>query len=85
MASAQSSSDEQSPVENARDELQESVPKAAETLCDLLEAEDERIQIRAAETILDRAGLTKAKQSSNTRAKEEVGGATKDSPLDDLL
>jgi hypothetical protein len=64
-----------SPVEDARDELQDAVPKAAETLRDLLDAEDERVQIRAAEAILDRAGLTKAKmQSSATKAQVQIGG-----------
>lgn len=84
MATADSSTDAV-PVEEARDELQAAVPKAAETLVDLLEAEDERVQIRAAETILDRAGLTKAKAVSTRSAQQDVGGATKEDPLDDLL
>lgn len=84
MATADST-DSAVPVENARDELQDAVPKAAETLCDLLEADDERVQIRAAEAILDRAGLTKAKAVSNSTAKQDIGGATKEGPLDDLL
>ena len=62
------------PVEDARDELQAAVPKAAETLKNLLDAEDERVQIRAAEAILDRAGLTKAKGYSRTKAQVQVGG-----------
>lgn len=62
------------PVEDARDELQAAVPKAAETLKDLLDAEDERIQIRAAEAVLDRAGLTKAKQYPTKTAQVEIGG-----------
>ena len=67
--------DDRTPVETARDELQDAVPKAAETLQDLLDAEDERVQIRAAEAILDRAGLTKAKmQSSATTAQVQIGG-----------
>jgi hypothetical protein len=82
---------EQTPVEDARDELQSAVPKAAETLRDLLDAEDERVQIRAAEAILDRAGLTKAKmQSSATKAQVDVGGgeregsgAVQNDPLED--
>jgi len=80
-----SSNAEQSPAEDARDELQDAVPQAAETLCDLLDAEDERVQIRAAEAILDRAGLTKARAVSHSTAKEEIGGATREGPLDDLL
>lgn len=73
MSTTDSASDA-TPVEDARDELQESVPKAARTLRDLLDAEDERIQIRAAEAILDRAGLTKAKGYSRTKAQVQVGG-----------
>jgi hypothetical protein len=82
---------EQTPVEDARDELQSAIPKAAEILRDLLDAEDERVQIRAAEAILDRAGLTKAKmQSSATKAQVHVGGgeregsgAVQNDPLED--
>jgi len=73
MSTADSTSDA-TPVEDARDELQESVPKAARTLRDLLDAEDERIQIRAAEAILDRAGLTKAKAYGTKSAQVEIGG-----------
>lgn len=65
---------EPTPVEDARDELQDSVPKAARTLRDLLDAEDERVQIRAAEAILDRAGLTKAKSYGTKQAQVEIGG-----------
>ena len=75
------------PVENARDELQEAVPEAAATLRELLEAEDERVQIRAAEAILDRAGVTKGKRITATAAAKDVDGesSTFDDPLDDLL
>jgi hypothetical protein len=62
------------PVVTARDELQEAVPKAAETLRDLLDADDERVQIRAAEAVLDRAGLTKAETYSHTIAQVQIGG-----------
>jgi hypothetical protein len=83
MATAESS-DEYSSTERARDELQEAVPDAAKKLRDLLDADDERIQIRAAEAILDRAGITKAKANSVRTAQREVGGGdTKDE--DDLL
>jgi len=85
MATAESSSEDAAPVETARDELQAAIPEAAATLRDLLDAEDERVQIRAAEAILDRAGLSGASNPSATRAKRQVGGATKDAPLDDLL
>lgn len=73
MTTADSSTDT-TPVEAARDELQDSVPKAAETLADLLDAEDERVQIRAAEAILDRAGLTKSDKWSNRKAQVQIGG-----------
>lgn len=86
MATANESPDaERPPVDAACDELQAAVPEAAATLCELLDAEDERVQIRAAEAILDRAGLTKGRRISATSAKREVGGATKDDPFDDLL
>lgn len=76
MATADPDTDtEQTPVEDARDELQDAVPEAAETLRELVDAEDEWVQIRAAEAILDRAGLTKAKmQSSAIKAQTQVGG-----------
>lgn len=74
MSTTGGSSTEQSAVEDARDELQAAIPKAAETLCDLLDAEDERVQIRAAEAILDRAGLTKAKAYSTKQAQVHIGG-----------
>lgn len=62
------------PIDDARAELQAAVPEAAETLRNLLDAEDERVQIRAAETILDRAGLSKAKKVSTGGAQQDVGG-----------
>ena len=75
MATAESAEDvDTSPVEDARDELQASIPKAAETLTDLLDAEDERVQIRAAEAILDRAGLTKADKYDTVDAQIQIGG-----------
>ena len=85
MATADSAGERTAPVENARDELQEAVPKAAETLTDLLDADDERGQIRAAEAILDRAGLTKAKSTGVRSAQADVGGETREDPLDGLL
>lgn len=73
------------PVEDARDELQEAVPEAAVKLRELLGAKDERVQIRAAEAILDRAGVTKAKRTSTTTAARDVGGESRDDDLDALL
>lgn len=81
MATADSPAD--APAEEARDELQEAIPKAAATLTDLLDADDERVQIRAAEAILDRAGLTKAKRVTATSAAKDVGGEV--SELDELI
>jgi hypothetical protein len=43
MATTSEASSEQSPVEDARDELQSAVPEAAATLRELLAAEDERV------------------------------------------
>lgn len=74
MASADSSNDPPAPADTARAELQEAVPEAAETLRGLLDAEDERVQIRAAEAILDRAGVVKAKRVSSRSAERKVGG-----------
>lgn len=68
------------PVETARDELRDAVPEAAATLRDLLDAEDERIQIRAAEAILDRAGVSKAKRITSTSAEKDVGGKESNTP-----
>lgn len=86
MATANETPDaERPPVDDVHDELQAAVPDAAATLRDLLDAEDERVQIQAAEAILDRAGLTKGRRTSATSAKREVGGATKDDPFDELL
>ena len=61
-------------LDTARTELRDAVPEAAETMRDLLDAEDERVQLRAAEAILDRAGITKAKASTITVAQRDVGG-----------
>ena len=77
------SPDASPPVDDARDELQEAVPKAAKKLTELLDAEDERIQIRAAEAILDRAGVVKAKRVTSTSASKKVGGESTNS-LHDL-
>lgn len=82
---------EQPPIDDARAELQEAVPEAAETLRDLLAAEDERIQLRAAEAILDRAGLSKAKATTTGSAKQEIGGEPpkygpgSDDPLENIF
>ena len=74
MATTDSPGEGSAPVDDAREELQAAVPEAAATLRGLLEAEDERIQLRAAEAILDRAGVTKAKKLSTRAAARDVGG-----------
>jgi len=74
-------SEKRIPVEDAREELKEAVPEAAETLRGLLDAEDERVQIRAAEAILDRAGVVKANRVTATSAEKEVGGKESDLPF----
>ncbi|KDE57430.1 hypothetical protein EL22_12225 [Halostagnicola sp. A56] len=76
------------PIEDARDELQTAVPEAAETLRELLDADDEGVQIRAAEAILDRAGITKGKRVSATSAAKDVGGESSssfDDPFEDFI
>ena len=91
MATASDSASERPPVDEARDELQAAVPEAAAKLRDLLEAEDERIQIRAAEAILDRAGVSKSKRITSTTAEKDVGGkdrygrSSSGSGIDDLF
>jgi hypothetical protein len=67
------------PIEAGRDELQAAIPQAAGKLTELLEADDERVQIRAAEAILDRAGLTKAQSYSRVTAQVQVGGGERES------
>jgi len=66
------------PIEQGRDELQAAIPQAAGKLTELLEADDERVQIRAAEAILDRAGLTKAQSYSRLTAQVQVGGGDRE-------
>lgn len=66
------------PIEQGRDELQAAIPQAAGKLTELLEADDERVQIRAAEAILDRAGLTKAQSYSRLTAQVQVGGGERE-------
>ena len=61
-------------LDAAREELRESVPEAAETIRDLLDADDERVRLRAAEAILDRAGLSKASAPKAAKAQKSVGG-----------
>ena len=72
------------PVDTARESLQHAVPKAAETLTDLLDSDDDRIRIRAAEAILDRAGVVKAKRVTSTTASKKVGGESSLDSLHDL-
>jgi len=74
-------STEVKPIEAGRDELQAAIPQAADTLTELLEADDEKVQIRAAEAILDRAGLTKAQSYSRISAQVQVGGGERDSTM----
>lgn len=81
MASADTATDGP-PVQRARGELNDAVPEAAETLRELLDADDERIQIRAAEAILDRAGVTKAKRITSHQAERDVGGRGDSGPGD---
>lgn len=84
MVTADSSDSETPPIDAARAELQTAVPEAAAALRNLLDAEDERVQIRAAEAILDRAGVTKAQKTSTHAATRDVGGEG-DDDLTDLL
>jgi hypothetical protein len=78
------SDSERTAAEQGRDELREAVPRAASTLSALLDAEDESVRIRAAEAILDRAGVTKGKTISATAAERKLEDDDKDE-LEGLL
>lgn len=69
--------DGDSNLNTAREELCDAVPEAAETIRGLPEADDERVRLRAAEAVLDRAGLTKAETAWLTTVKTEVGDVDK--------
>ncbi|WP_458190861.1 hypothetical protein [Haladaptatus sp. NG-WS-4] len=75
--STTTATDEKPAVELARGELQQAVPEAAEVMRDLLDAEDERIQLKAAQAVLDRAGITEAKATTTRSAEISVGGEEK--------
>lgn len=62
-----------SSLDTARSELCDAIPVAAATMRELLDAEDDRVRLRAAEAILDRAGITKAKSMSSPKVQREVG------------
>jgi HEAT repeat protein len=82
MAAANTSGDADSEsLDAARTKLRDAVPDAAETMHEPLDAEDERVRLRAAEAILDRAGVTKAKASTTTVAKRDIGGEDNDHGL----
>lgn len=78
------SESERTAAERGRDELREAVPRAASTLSELLDAEDESVRIRAAEAILDRAGVTKGKSISATAAERKMEDDGRDE-LENLL
>jgi HEAT repeat protein len=61
-------------LDDAREELRASIPEAAETMRDLLDADDDAVRLRAAEAILDRAGLSKARAPKAHKAQKSVGG-----------
>jgi hypothetical protein len=74
------SDSERTAAERGREELREAVPRAASELSELLDAEDESVRIRAAEAILDRAGVTKGKTISASAAERKL----EDEDRDDL-
>ena len=75
------SDSERAAAGRGRDELREAVPEAAATLSALLDAEDESVRIRAAEAILDRAGVTKGKSITASAAERKLED---DDATDDL-
>ena len=75
------SDSERTAAERGRDELREAVPEAAATPSALFDAEDESVRIRAAEAILDRAGVTKGKSITASAAERKLED---DDATDDL-
>jgi len=68
----------------ARAELRAAVPEAAATVRELLDAEDDRVRLQAAKTVLDRGGLVPAERRPVTSARKRVGGESRGSGTDDL-
>lgn len=54
--------------------LRKAIPRAAAALVECLESPDLRVRLRAAEAILNRAGLCEAKSPTPEAAKFDVGG-----------
>lgn len=73
------------PVEQARAELQAAVPEAANVLRDLLGSDDDTTRLRAAEAVLDRAGITRAERTDTRAAQRDVGGQPLPDPIAELL
>lgn len=63
------------PASEARKVLRQAVTKAAATLVKLLDAEDPKLQLKAAEAILSRAGITEADRMSHNEAESTVGAS----------
>ena len=61
-------------MDAAQQILKDAIPKAAEVLASMLTAEDEKLRIRAAEAILNRAGITEADRRYHGYASQAVGG-----------
>jgi acyl-coenzyme A thioesterase PaaI-like protein len=63
-------------LESARLALREAIPAAAAVLVELLndKEEDPRLRLRAAEAILNRAGIVEAGATSTHYAETQVGG-----------
>jgi hypothetical protein len=72
-------------LDAARDEIRAAVPEAARTVRSLLDADDERVRLKAAEAVLDRAGLVKASARSDRSARKKVGQVDNGDDLDELL
>jgi len=61
-------------LETARRTLRAAIPDAAAVLVALLKHQDPRTRLRAAEAILNRAGVTEATAVHATTAEHRVGG-----------
>lgn len=62
------------PIEDARLKLRQALTRAAAVLVEMLDAKDDRIRLRVAEAILNRAGVTQAGAQATWIAEKEVGG-----------
>lgn len=73
-----SSQKQTTPLTEAQRILGNAVPKAAEILVQMLTAKDEKLRLKAAAAILNRAGITEADRIYHGYANQVIGGEQKD-------